>query len=151
MGPRRLHGVAAVAEAITWTLLITGMVLKYVTRTTELGVSIGGGLHGFVFLVYLALTLAVAVDGRWRAGTVLLGVASAVLPFATLVFDRWARRRGAMAERWRLMSTPAQTPVERLLALVLRRPLPAAVVTLVVVGAVFAGLIRLGPPTQWFG
>ena len=50
MSPKRLFSILAIAEAITWTMLIIGMVLKYVTQTTELGVRIGGGVHGFVFL-----------------------------------------------------------------------------------------------------
>jgi hypothetical protein len=36
MSPRRLFRIVAVAEAITWAMLLTGMFLKYVTETTEL-------------------------------------------------------------------------------------------------------------------
>ena len=37
MTPRLLFRRLAFAEAVTWALLLTGMFLKYVTETTELG------------------------------------------------------------------------------------------------------------------
>jgi integral membrane protein len=54
MQPRTLFRTVAFAEAVTWTLLLIGLFLKYVTRTTDVGVSIAGGIHGFVFLCYAA-------------------------------------------------------------------------------------------------
>lgn len=104
MSPRRLHAWVALAEAVTWTLLLLGMVLKYLTRTTEVGVTIGGGLHGFVFLAYLVITVLVGIDGRWRPRVLLLGLAAAVLPYATVPFDRWAGRHRLLSEHWRLRS-----------------------------------------------
>ena len=53
MTPKKLFNFFAVAEAITWALLLFGMFLKYVTQTTEVGVRIGGGIHGFVFLCFV--------------------------------------------------------------------------------------------------
>lgn len=151
MTPRRLHRSVAIAEAVTWTLLLVGMVLKYLTRTTDVVVTIGGGLHGFVFLAYLVTTLLVGIDGAWRPRVLLLGLASAVLPYATIPFERWVLRRGWLAEHWRLRTrTSASGPVEGLVGLVLRRPVLAGLVTVVVLGAVFTVLVRLGPPTTWF-
>jgi hypothetical protein len=42
----RLFRVLAVAEAFSWAALLTGMFLKWVIRTTELGVEIAGPVHG---------------------------------------------------------------------------------------------------------
>ena len=69
MSPALLFRRVAVAEAITWALLLTGMFLKYVTETTELGVSVFGMLHGVVFVAYGVVTLVVAVDDAQRAST----------------------------------------------------------------------------------
>lgn len=144
--PRRVYGWVAVAEAITWALLLTGMVLKYVTHTTELGVRIGGGVHGFVFLLFCLTTVLVAVDGRWGAGRTLLGLASAVVPFATVPFERWAEGRGLLADRWRLRREPGAGPLERLVTWALRNPAVAALVALVVVVLLFVVLLFIGPP-----
>ena len=62
----------AIAEAITWALLLTGMFLKYVTETTELGVRVFGMAHGVVFIAYCLTTVVVAVDQRWSPGRTLL-------------------------------------------------------------------------------
>lgn len=151
MSPRRLHRGVAVAESLTWALLLLGMVLKYLTRTTDVVVSIGGGLHGFVFLAYLVTTVLVAVDGRWRVGTTLLGLGSAVLPFASLPFERWARRRELLGERWRLATSAPEGPSDRLVGALLRRPRVSAAVVLAALAVVFAVLLALGPPTTWAG
>lgn len=150
--PRSLFRVVAVAEAVTWTLLIIGMVLKYVTHTTEVGVRIGGGLHGFVFLTYVVTTCAVAVDKRWPRPTALLALACAIVPYATIPLEVRAVRSGRLEPGpWRL-GPGGDRPtglVERLLAGFLRHPVISVAVALVVIAAVFSGLLALGPPTEW--
>lgn len=148
--PHRLYRLLAVAEVITWAMLISGMILKYVLHVTELGVRVGGGIHGFVFLAYCAATVLVGVDQRWGAGRIAVGLGSAVIPFVTVAFERWAERRGMLAEVWRLLTESPRTAAERLAAVILRRPVLSAVVILVLVAVVFALLLQAGPPTQWF-
>lgn len=149
MSPRRTFRALALAEAVTWTLLLGGMVLKYVLEVTELGVRIGGGVHGFVFLAYCVATVLVGVDARWPRGRVLLGLASAFVPYATVLFVRHVDRAGGLHERWRLRDEPGGGPLERTTAAALRAPVRAGVITLVALVVVFGGLLVLGPPTQW--
>ena len=148
--PSRLYRVLALAEMVTWTLLLLGMLLKYVLQVTELGVRIGGALHGFVFLSYVVVTVLVAVDQRWSIGRLALGVGSALIPYLTVPFEQWAHRRGLLGDSWRLREGPPHTLPERVAALALRRPVLAAVVAVVVVAVVFSVLRSLGPPTEWF-
>ncbi|KUG57101.1 hypothetical protein AVL62_15010 [Serinicoccus chungangensis] len=146
-GPGRLLRVLADAEAVTWSLLLIGMALKYLTRTTDLGVSIAGPIHGFVFLAYCVVVVVVAVDQRWGARTLVLGLFSAVPPFVTIPFEQSVRRRGLAPAEWRLREDGvARTLPERALHGVLRRPLVWAAVALVAVTVVFVVLLRLGPP-----
>ncbi|MET0296550.1 MAG: DUF3817 domain-containing protein, partial [Microbacterium sp.] len=49
--PLTLFRTLAIAEAISWTLLITGLILR-ATADLAIAVTIGGGIHGFVFLAY---------------------------------------------------------------------------------------------------
>ena len=65
MNPRTLYRTVAVAEAVTWALLLTGMFLKYVTETTELGVQVFGMVHGVVFIAYCLVTALLFVDQKW--------------------------------------------------------------------------------------
>lgn len=148
MTPRRLYRTLAIAEVITWTLLLLGMVLKYVTHTTELGVRIGGGIHGFVFLSYCVATVLVGVSQKWPLGRIVLGLISAVVPYATVPFERSAEKRGELDGDWRLgrgHTEPVGFP-EKVADWVIRRPVPAAIVAVVGIAVVFSILLYLGPP-----
>lgn len=149
MSPRRFFRLIAIAEAITWTLLIIGMILKYGTQTTELGVSIGGALHGFVFLVYGASVLLVGINQRWSIGTILVGLVSAVVPYATIPFDVWADRSGRLDGDWRREASADprdQRPLDRATRWLVRHPVLLTVVGGLVVIAVFSALLIVGPP-----
>ncbi len=149
MHPARLFRTLALAEAVTWTLLLGGMFLKYVTGTTELGVRIGGGLHGFVFLAYCVVTVLVGVDHRWPVRRTLTGLAGAVVPLATVPFERSVARAGDLRGPWRLRGTEPSTSLERLVAVAVRRPVSSGLVVAAALVVVFSGLLVLGPPTQW--
>lgn len=149
VSPRQLFRALAVAEAVTWTLLLLGMVGKYVLGATDLGVRIGGGVHGFVFLAYCTTTVLVAVDARWTLRRLLAGLGSAFVPYLTIPFERSADRAGLLADRWRLHGERASRPDEHLAAWALRRPVLAGVLALVLLAVVFGGLLSVGPPTQW--
>ena len=152
MSPRTLYRSIALAEMITWTLLLIGLVLKYVTHTSDLGVRIGGGVHGFVFLCYVVGTCFVWVNQKWPASAGVWAVVSSVIPYATVPTERSMERRGLLDGGWRLRAG-GEAPrgfLEHLQALVLRRTVLSLVAVVVVVAAVFTVLLRLGPPTQWF-
>ena len=105
--PARLFTTLARAEMVTWTLLILGMIGKYVLNLGGLGVSLAGPVHGFVFLSYALVTVLVGHDD-------------------------------------------GKGPIDSLVGTVVRRPIPSALVSLVVIALVFSGLLAAGPPTQWF-
>jgi len=86
----------AIAEAFSWAALLLGMVLKWVTRTTELGVEIAGPIHGAFFIGYAVAALSLWAMLRWPFRVALLSGLSAVFPFATVWFERWAGRRGLL-------------------------------------------------------
>ncbi|MEU7613375.1 DUF3817 domain-containing protein [Micromonospora sp. NPDC049204] len=92
----RLFVAAAIAEACSWLALLVGMLVKYGPPENELGVKIFGPIHGGLFVAYVVLTLAVARLHRWSLLATAVALVSAVPPFATLLFERWARRRGML-------------------------------------------------------
>jgi integral membrane protein len=93
----RAFVVVAIAEALSWLGLLTGMYFKYLTDAGELGVKLFGPVHGGVFVLYVVLTLLVARANRWSPGTTLLGLACSVPPFASLPFEQWVVRTGRLA------------------------------------------------------
>ncbi|MBU8869135.1 DUF3817 domain-containing protein [Paenarthrobacter aromaticivorans] len=152
MQPRTLFRTVAFAEAVTWTLLLIGLFLKYVTHTTEMGVSVAGGIHGFVFLCYAATAAFTWINQKWTARTGLLAIVSAVIPYATIPVERSLDRRGLLDGGWRLAAggEKPRGALEKAQAWVLGNPILAVVLVLVGVGAVFSFLLFMGPPDTWF-
>lgn len=157
--PHRLFRAFALAEAVTWTLLILGMIGKYALHLGDWPVSVGGGLHGLVFLAYCVSVVMVWIDARWPAREGLLGLVSAVIPYATIAFERRALRYDRLPHHWRLRSAGAAddatsrlgTVVERVLALFLRRPAVSTIIVVALVVALYLFLLWLGPPVQVSG
>lgn len=148
MSPKALFRRFAFAEAVTWALLLVGMVLKYVTHTTDLGVRVFGMVHGVVFIAYCLVTAFVRVNQRWSLGTAAVALGSAVPPFATVWFDRRAERHGQLEGGWRLApggEVPASA-AERLQAWMLRRPVAAVALAAVAVVALTGVALLVGPP-----
>lgn len=148
MSPRILFRTVAVAEALTWAFLLLAMFLKYVTQTTEALIPPAGGIHGFVFLVFVVVTIFVWVNQRWSFTTGFLGLLSAVVPLASVIFDQLMERRGKLDGGWRLApgADAPRGPAEQLQAWILRKPLLAAVVSVAAIAVVFAALLVIGPP-----
>lgn len=146
--PKKFFNLFAIAEAITWAMLIGGMILKYGTKTTELGVRIGGSVHGFVFLCFVLTVILVGVSQKWGIGRILMGLVSAVIPFATVPFEIISARAGALDGGWGLGKDGREPrgPLEKLCAWAIRSPWLAAGIALVIVIVVFSALLIFGPP-----
>lgn len=150
MTPRSLYRAVSVAEAITWTLLIIGMLLKYVAGLGSLPVLIGGSVHGFVFLSFAGTSLVVGVNQRWSLGRIIGAVAMAIVPYGTVPFDSRLVRLGALEGPWRTHPGPAdETWVHGLLRWFVLRPMLLVVVFIAVVVVIMAALLLIGPPGGW--
>lgn len=146
--PLALFRTLAIAEAISWTLLITGLILR-ATIDLDIAVTVGGGIHGFVFLSYGATAVLVAKNQRWRAGATVIAIASAIVPYATIPTEIWLHRTGRLEGAWRLEAgaDPRDDAWhDRLMRALLRRPWILAVLIAVVVAAIFVVLLIVGPP-----
>lgn len=146
--PHTLFRALAIAEVISWTLLITGLVLR-ATTGWALGVTIGGGIHGFIFLSYGATVILVALNNRWRVGPTVAALVSAVIPYATIPAEIWLQRTGRLAGAWRLEATDDPRDdrwYDRLMRWFLRRPWVLGALIALAVVALFAVLLIVGPP-----
>ncbi len=146
IGPTRLFRFVARAEAVTWALLLVGMVGKYVTETTELGVRVFGMAHGVVFIAYVLTALAVGIDQRWNLRRLGVALASAVPPFATFVVEAYAERHGWVGRSWRLRTAQPARVTERAVAWVLRHPGRGAGTAAMAVAALTGLALLVGPP-----
>ncbi|MEG1679214.1 MAG: DUF3817 domain-containing protein [Stenotrophomonas sp.] len=95
----KLFAAAALIEGVTWAGLLIGMLLKYGTGTTELGVWLFGRLHGLAFVFYVVVSLYAWVKLRWPLWAVLLALVAAVPPLVTVPLEIWFRRIGLLSKR----------------------------------------------------
>jgi len=84
----------AIAEAISWTGLLIGMLFKYVLSDNEAGVKIFGPIHGGIFVVYVVTVLLVRGPLRWSWPVTLAALAASVPPLFTWFFEIWAAHTG---------------------------------------------------------
>ncbi|MBT2496321.1 DUF3817 domain-containing protein [Microbacterium sp. ISL-59] len=146
--PDRLFRVLAIAEAITWTILIAAIIARAVGAPGVV-VTVGGGIHGFVFLAYAATAILVALNQRWHLGVGVLAVVSAVIPYATIPMEIWLHRTGCLDGAWRLEATDDPRDrrwYDRLMRWFLRRPWVLALLLAVGIVALYVILLLVGPP-----
>ena len=146
--PLALFRTLAIAEAISWTLLITGLILR-ATIDLDIAVSVGGGIHGFVFLSYGATAVLVAKNQRWRAVPTIVAIASAIVPYATIPTEIWLHRSGRLDGTWRLEAGADPRDGawhDRLMRALLRRPWILAVLVAALVIVIFVVLLIVGQP-----
>lgn len=146
--PLSLFRTLAFAEAVSWTLLISGLIVRDLADF-PLAVAIGGSIHGFVFLSYGATAVLVAKNNRWRIGPTVIAIVSAVIPYATIPTEIWLHRSGRLDGPWR--RTAGEDPRDaawhdRLMRTLLRQPFLFGGGLVVVVAIVFTVLLILGPP-----
>ena len=112
-------------------------------------VTIGGGIHGFVFLAYGANAILVAFNQRWSIGVGILAVASAVVPYATIPMEIWLHRTGRLAGQWRLEASDHpqdRTWYDRTMRWFLNRAWLLVALIAVAVVALYVILLVVGPP-----
>lgn len=86
-----LFRLAALGEAVGWTLLITGILLGRSNWSLHAyAVPIAGQLHGLLFLFYFGILIATFTSLRWSHPKLLIAAIAGVLPYGTLVFEQWA-------------------------------------------------------------
>ncbi|MCP1428082.1 integral membrane protein [Microbacterium foliorum] len=146
--PDRLYRVLAIAEAITWTILISAIIAR-AAGAPGIVVTIGGGIHGFVFLAYGATAILVALNQRWHVGVAVLAVASAIVPYATIPMEIWLQRTGRLAGAWRREQTDDPSDArwyDRLMRWFLLRPFVLVLLLVVAIVALYVVLLLAGPP-----
>ena len=150
--PRLFYRTVAIAEAVTWTLLITGMIMKYVFDMGTLPVLIGGSIHGFVFIAYALTAALVGVNQRWATGQIVFAVFTAIIPYATIPFDIWLDRKGRLDGGWRKTATDDPRDhswVGRLLRWFLNHPVILGTVFVVGIVVIMTTMLIIGPPGGW--
>ncbi len=150
--PRSLYRAFALSEGVTWTLLLGALLIRALFGINPILLTIIGGLHGAVFLGYGVSAALIGVNNRWGLGHTVLAIALAIIPFATVPFEISAERKGRLVGQWRrTKSDDARDSnwFDGLYRWFINRPILLAFVLLVVISAIFATLLYIGPPGGW--
>lgn len=150
--PRGLFRAFAFAEAVTWTMLILGLVAKSAFAAPQPLVTVIGGIHGAVFLGYAVVAAVVGVNQRWGFWRIALGVALAIVPYATIPFEKRIESTGKLVGSWRTVHSGDKRDdfwVDGLFRWFIKRPALLILVALLVVSGIFAVLLIVGPPGGW--
>jgi integral membrane protein len=96
-GAARWFRLIALAEAVSWVGLLTGMYFKYLgTPRTEIGVKVFGMAHGLIFIAFVVAGLLVGIAYKWTASTWLLAALASIVPLCSVIFLIWADRTGRL-------------------------------------------------------
>ena len=151
--PAGLFRVVATAEAVTWALLISSLIARAIDSSLADLVSISGAMHGFTFLSYGAMALVVGINQRWPILRQGFGVFLAIVPFATVPFESWLRKKNLLDGGWRReqSSDPRdQKRIDRAFIWAINHPFLMFAGVLLAIVVVYNILLFLGPPTSWF-
>ncbi|MET0766470.1 MAG: DUF3817 domain-containing protein [Aeromicrobium sp.] len=99
---RTIFRTLAIAEAVSWALLLVAMFCKWILESEPLGLAEGGVpqagmLHGIVFVLYIAAALVSALTFKWNLTTTVLALAASIPPLFTIWFESWADRTGRLS------------------------------------------------------
>jgi integral membrane protein len=107
-----VHGALVRYRIIAWivgtgllVLVLVGMPLKYAAGN-ETVVAIVGPVHGFLFMIYLALTFDLARRLRWPFLRMILVMAAGTIPFLSF----WTERK--VTNSWVTLPESAPAYVE---------------------------------------
>ena len=150
--PKTLYKTFALAEGVTWTLLLAGLTIRALVGVPPLLLTVVGGIHGLVFLAYGVISALVGVNQRWGFARTALAVALAIVPYATIPFERAVEKQGRLAGTWRKEASEDKRDafwLDRLFRWFLNRPALLVLALLAAVVAIFAALLIVGPPGGW--
>jgi integral membrane protein len=83
-----LFRVAAIGEAVGWSLLIAGITTERFLWHSHIPVTLAGRFHGTLFLIYIVAAVLLSPSLGWSfPRTVLAGLCS-VPPYGSLIFEK---------------------------------------------------------------
>ena len=150
--PKAIFGTFALIEMLTWALLIAAIIAEETVGIASNLFFIAGATHGFAFIAYSATAVLVAVNQRWPIARGTVAVMLAIVPFATVPFEKYLEKRKQLDGEWRTEKSknPSDnTKFDQLFRWFINHPVILVLTLFVSVIALFSFLLWLGPPGEW--
>jgi integral membrane protein len=88
-----LYKIVALSEAVGWTLLIVGILIRHFGLPGhDIAVPIAGQIHGTIFLIYFGVLVTIYSSLRWSRKKFLAAIVAGIPPYGSLAFEQWAAR-----------------------------------------------------------
>jgi integral membrane protein len=150
--PKSIFGTFALLEMMTWALLIAAIIARETIGLAPNVFFIAGATHGFAFIGYSAAAVLVAVNQRWPLPRGAFAVILAIVPFATVPFEKYLEKRKQLDGDWRTEKSknPSDnTKFDQLFRWFINHPVILVLTLVVSVVGLFSLLLWLGPPSEW--
>jgi len=97
-----LFRIAALAEAVGWTLLIASILIRrYKLLGYKIAIPIAGQIHGTFFIIYFGILFITYTSLGWSRKKFIVAIMAGIPPYGTLVFEQW----NSKARRTRLVQS----------------------------------------------
>lgn len=91
---KRFRAIAYVVGVGLLVLVLIGMPMKYIPSIGDSTVvTIVGPVHGFLYMIYLALTFDLAQKAKWSPKGTILVLLAGTVPFLSFVAERIVTRK----------------------------------------------------------
>ena len=150
--PKSIFGTFALLEMMTWAWLIAAIIARETIGLAPNVFFIAGATHGFAFIGYSATAVLVAVNQRWPLLRGAFAVILAIVPFATVPFEKYLEKRKQLDGDWRTEKSknPSDnTKFDQLFRWFINHPVILVLTLVVSVVGLFSLLLWLGPPSEW--
>jgi integral membrane protein len=150
--PKAIFGTFALIEMITWAVLIAAIIARETIGLAPNIFFIAGATHGFAFIGYSVTAVLVAVNQRWPMARGATAVMLAIVPFATVPFEKYLEKRNQLDGEWRTekSNNPLdKTKFDQLFRWFINHPVILVLSLVVFVIGLFSVLLWIGPPGQW--
>lgn len=150
--PKAIFGTFALIEMITWAVLISAIILRETIGLAPNVFFIAGATHGFAFIGYSATAVLVSVNQRWPLQRGMVAVLLAIVPLATVPFDKYLEKRKFLDGDWRTerSGNPMdKTKFDQLFRWFINHPVILVLTLITSVISLFSFLLWLGPPSEW--
>jgi integral membrane protein len=89
-----LFRIAAISEAVGWTILISGILIsRYLTPGSNFAVQLAGHSHGVLFMIYISAVILLYPSQGWSLKRTLAAGLASIPPYGSLIFEQWASRK----------------------------------------------------------
>jgi len=101
----RYRIIAWIVGVALLVLVLVGMPMRYIGDNDTV-VGVVGPIHGFLFMIYIALTFDLARRVRWRFGRMIMVMLAGTIPFLSF----WAERK--VSHSWVMLPEPSPAYVK---------------------------------------